>query len=141
MCFSYLYDSDNKLTTLAGSKFTARKPPIPDRSALVLSLVSKHLYWKEFIFDVKEKWADKMNVVRFLNKAQQSLRSVKLKFTFSKKRNGIFDRAEIVQKEEATCKTCGEKFRSVKNHLCLETSKHLHCEGLHMSDDIPVVQE
>ncbi|CAF1296445.1 unnamed protein product [Rotaria sp. Silwood1] len=39
------------------------------------------------------------------------------------------------QKNESTCKTCGEKYPNPKDHQCSGIPKCIHCEGPHISKD------
>ena len=44
-------------------------------------------------------------------------------------------RKNCPQKEEATCKTCGEKCPNLKDHQCSGVLKCIHCGGPHISND------
>ena len=39
------------------------------------------------------------------------------------------------QKDEATCKTCGDKLANLKDHDCSDISKCIHCGEGHVSND------
>lgn len=51
--------------------------------------------WDDFSTEAKEKIPSVTNVIRFKNKAQQPLRSVKLEFTSAEARDSILDAGEI----------------------------------------------
>ena len=154
---------------LAGHEYTTRSPSIPPQLALVIPSVSHYVDWEDFVSEVKEKHHDIVNVIRFKNKAQQPLRSVKLELKSAKTRNEILEAGEISimhmkykvveyfaqvnvlicsncygighfrkncpQKDESTCKTCGEKCSNLKDHRCSGVLKCVHCEGPHSSND------
>ncbi|CAF4422463.1 unnamed protein product [Rotaria sp. Silwood2] len=44
-------------------------------------------------------------------------------------------RKNCPQKNESTCKTCGEKCANLKDHLCSGVLKCVHCGGPHISND------
>ena len=44
-------------------------------------------------------------------------------------------RKNCAQKNESTCKICGEKYVNLKDHLCSGVLKCLHCGGAHVSND------
>ena len=167
--FAFLYDENNWPAELAGCKYSTRKPSIPAQLALVLTSVSNYIEWEEFVSEVKSKYPSVANVIRFKNKMQQPLRSVKLELTSHSERKEILDNGEIsvmhmkfkaveylaqanvlicsncfgighfrkncAQKEEATCKTCGERCVNLKEHQCSGVLKCIHCAGSHSSND------
>ena len=45
-------------------------------------------------------------------------------------------RKNCPQKEESTCKTCGEKYQNVKDHQCSGVARCVHCGGAHNSNDL-----
>ena len=45
-------------------------------------------------------------------------------------------RKNCPQKEEATCKTCGEKIANIKEHQCSGIPKCVHCAGAHGFNDV-----
>lgn len=45
-------------------------------------------------------------------------------------------RRNCPQKEEATCKTCGEKTLNLRQHECSGVPKCVHCSGAHSSNDV-----
>ena len=44
-------------------------------------------------------------------------------------------RKSCPQKDESTCKTCGEKCTSIQDHQCSGVLKCIHCSGPHVSND------
>ena len=44
-------------------------------------------------------------------------------------------RKSCPQKDEATCKTCGERSTNLKDHNCSGVTKCIHCSGAHVSND------
>ncbi|CAF3324358.1 unnamed protein product [Rotaria sp. Silwood2] len=167
--FSFLFERGNWPTTLAGYEFATKRPSIPPQLSLVLPAVSLQIDWEDFVQEVKEKYPGVADIIRLKNKAQQSVRAVKLEFLSAKVRNDILEAKEIAvmhlklnvveffsqanvlicsncygighfrknctQKNESTCKTCGDKCPNLKDHQCSGIPKCIHCAGSHISND------
>ena len=93
--FSFLYETSNWPSTLAGYEFTIKRPSIPLQLALVLPAVSLQIDWEDFVQELKENYSGIAEVIRLKNKAQQSIRAVKLEFLSSKARNEMLEAGEI----------------------------------------------
>lgn len=78
--FAFLYDKSHWPPTLAERMYTTKSPSIPPQLSLVLPSVSLQIDWEEFVEEIKEKYVDIVNVIRFKNKAQIPVRAVKLEF-------------------------------------------------------------
>ena len=93
--FAFLLDDNNWPAKLAGLDFSLKKPSIPEQLALVLPSVSHYVDWEEFVAELKEKIPSVVYVIRFKNKEQQPLRSVKLEFASADARDALLDAGEI----------------------------------------------
>ena len=93
--FTFLYDKSHWPPILAERAYTTKTPSIPPQLSLVLPPVSLQIEWEEFVEDVKEKYVDIVNVIRFKNKAQVPVRAVKLEFCSPKARNAVFREGEV----------------------------------------------
>ncbi|CAM4837362.1 unnamed protein product [Rotaria magnacalcarata] len=167
--FVFLNNQENWSTSLSGSNYTKERPSIPPELALVIPAVSLRVDWEEFMQELKNVYPGIINVIRLKNRAQQSIRVVKLEFMLVKTRGDILEAREITvshlkykvvgfyaqasvlicsnccgighfrkscpQKNEVTCKTCGEKCANMKDHLCSDVPKCIHCGGAHVSND------
>ena len=93
--FAFLYDKSHWPPILAERTYTTKTPSIPPQLFLVLPSVSLQIEWKEFAEEIKEKYVDIVSVIRFKNKAQVSVRSVKLEFCSANARNAVFREGEV----------------------------------------------
>lgn len=93
--FAFLLDDNHWPSKLAGLEFSLKKPSIPPQLALVLPSVSHYVDWEEFVVELKEKIPSLVNVIRFKNKDQQPLRSVKLELASADARDTLLDAGEI----------------------------------------------
>ncbi|CAF2092313.1 unnamed protein product [Rotaria magnacalcarata] len=149
--FSFLYERNNWPKTLAGQQFTTKSPSTPPQLSLVIQAVSLKIEWENFVHELKEKYPDIADIIRLKNKAKQPVRAIKLEFLSAKVRNEILEANEssvmhlklkVVEfffthanKNESTCKTCGEKCANLKDHQCSGVLKCVHCGGLHISNN------
>ena len=88
--FAFLYDKSHWPVTMMGNAYETRSPSIPPQLSLVLPSVSLQTDWDEFVKEVKEKYSEVVNVIRFKNKAQVPVRAVKLEFSSPKARDTVF---------------------------------------------------
>ena len=93
--FAFLYDKSHWPPILAERTYTTKTPSIPPQLSLVLPSVSLQIEWEEFVEEIKEKYVDIVNVIRFKNKAQVPVRSVKLEFCSPNTRNAVFREGEV----------------------------------------------
>jgi hypothetical protein len=93
--FAFLYDKSHWPPTLADRMYTTKTPSIPPQLSLVLPSVSLQIDWEEFVEEIKEKYVDIVNVIRFKNKAQVPVRAVKLEFCSPNARNAVFKEGEV----------------------------------------------
>ena len=93
--FAFLYDGNNWPTKLADIEFTLKKPSIPPQLSMVLPSVSLYVDWEEFVMELKEKIPSIVNVIRFKNKDQQPLRSVKVELVSAEARDKLLDDGEV----------------------------------------------
>jgi hypothetical protein len=113
--------------------------------------------------EIKDSHPGIANIIRLKNKAQQPVRAVKLEFLSTKvlveisimhvklKVVEYYTQANVLicpncygighfrkncpQKDECTCKRCGEKCPDLKDHQCSGVMKYIHCGGPHISND------
>ena len=88
--FAFLYDKNHWPLTMIGHKYETKSPSIPPQLSLVLPAVSLQTDWDELVKEVKEKYSEVVNVIRFKNKAQVPVRAVKLEFSSPKARDTVF---------------------------------------------------
>ena len=93
--FAFLYDKSHWPPILAEREYTTKTPSIPPQLSLVLPSVSLQIEWEEFMEEIKKKYVDIVNVIRFKNKAQVPVRSVKLEFCSPNTRNAVFREGEV----------------------------------------------
>ena len=93
--FAFLHNESNWPQALAGHTFTMKMPSIPPQLSLVLPSVSLQIDWEDFVKEIKDKYTDIVDVIRFKNKAQQPVRAVKLEFGSVKSRNDILEEGEV----------------------------------------------
>ncbi|CAM4809262.1 unnamed protein product [Rotaria magnacalcarata] len=93
--FVFLNNQENWSTSLSGSNYTKERPSIPPELALVIPAVSLRVDWEEFMQELKNVYPGIINVIRLKNRAQQSIRVVKLEFMLVKTRGDILEAREI----------------------------------------------
>ncbi|CAF1360582.1 unnamed protein product, partial [Rotaria sp. Silwood1] len=127
-----------------GLQYNTTRPSIPPQLALVIPAVSLLVDWEDFTQELKVTNPDIINAIRLKNKSQHPIRAVKLEFMSVKARNEILEAGEISalhlkkscpQKNESTCKTCGERSTNLKDHNCSSIPKCIRCGEAHVSND------